>query len=104
MKFTNFKISCECIFPIDNLAHVRWCKTYYHISVNFQNPGFCSVSKPRKPVFIFRPGPTTNGINHFKKYLTCPNVNIMGLLAKYTHPYLNFHIHICILDTLDVLL
>ena len=58
MKFT--KISRECIFPIDNGAHVCSRKTFYHISVNFRNPGFHSVSKPRKPVFIFKTGPTTN--------------------------------------------
>ena len=29
------------------------------ISVNFRNPGFCSVLKPQKPVFLFRTGPTT---------------------------------------------
>ena len=58
MKFTNLKISCECIFPIDNVAHVRSRKTFQKISVNFQNLGFFSVSKPRKPVFIFRTGPT----------------------------------------------
>ena len=59
MKFTNFKISRESIFPIDNIAHVRSRKTFYHISVHFRNPGFRSVSKPRKPVLIFTTGPTT---------------------------------------------
>ena len=59
MKFTNFKISHEYIFPVENVAHVRSRKTFYHISVNFRNPRFCSVSKPRKPVFIFRTSPTT---------------------------------------------
>ena len=52
MKFTNFKISHECIFPIENTAHVHWHETFYQISVNFRNPGFHSVSKPQKPVFI----------------------------------------------------
>ena len=42
------QISRECIFPIDNIAHVHSRKTFYHISVNFQNP-----------VFIFRTGRTT---------------------------------------------
>ena len=62
MKFTNFKISRESIFPIDDIAiaHVRSRKTFYHVSVHFRNPGFRSVSKPRKPVFIFTTGPTTN--------------------------------------------
>ena len=59
MKFTNFKISRESIFPIENITHVRSCKTFYHISVHFRYPGFRSVSKPRKPVLIFRTGPTT---------------------------------------------
>ena len=54
------QISHECIFPIDNVAHVRSRKTFYYISVNFRNPGFRLVSKPQKPVFIFRTGPTTN--------------------------------------------
>ena len=54
------QISRECIFPILNVAHVRSRKTFNHISVNFRNPGFRSVSKPRKPVFTFRTGPTTN--------------------------------------------
>ena len=54
MKFTNFKISRECIFPIEDVAHVRLRKTFYHISAHFRNPGFRSVSKPR------RTGPTTN--------------------------------------------
>ena len=64
MKFTNFKISRECIFqyifPIDDVAHVRSRKTFYHISAHFRNTGFRSVSKPRRPVFIFRTGPTTS--------------------------------------------
>ena len=60
MKFTNFKISRESIFPIENIALVRSRKTFYHISVHFRNPGFRSVSKPRKPVFIFTTGPTTS--------------------------------------------
>ena len=59
MNFTNFKISRESIFLIHNMAHVRSRKTFYHISVNFRCPGFRSVSKPRKPVFTFRTGPTT---------------------------------------------
>ena len=53
------QISRESIFPIENVAHVPSRKTFYHISVNFRNPGFCLVSDPRKPVFIFRTGPTT---------------------------------------------
>ena len=61
MKFTNLKVSRKCIFPIEDVAHVRLQKTFYHISVNFRNPGFRLVSKPQKPVFIFRTGPTTNG-------------------------------------------
>ena len=60
MKFTNFKISRESIFPQENIAHVRSRKFFYHISAHFRNPGFHSVSKPRKPVFTFRTGPTTN--------------------------------------------
>ena len=52
-EVSNFKISRECIFPINYIAHVRLHKTFYHISVNCQNPGFHSVSKPPKPVFIF---------------------------------------------------
>ena len=56
MKFTNFKISRE---SIENVAHVGSRKTFYHISVHFRNPGFRSVSKPRKPVFIFITGLTT---------------------------------------------
>ena len=59
MKFTNLKISRECIFPIENIAHVRSRKTFYQISVNFRNPRFRSVSNPRKPVFGFRTSPTT---------------------------------------------
>ena len=59
MKVTNFKISRESIFPIENVAHVRSRKTFYHKSLHFQNPGFRSVSKLRKPVFIFSAGPTT---------------------------------------------
>ena len=51
--------SCECIFPIENVVYLGLSKTFYHISVNFRNPGFCLVSKPRKLVFIFRTGPTT---------------------------------------------
>ena len=38
MKFTNFKISRESIFSIESVAHVRLCKTFYHISVNFRKP------------------------------------------------------------------
>ena len=64
MKFTNFKISRECIFPIEDVAHVRLRKTFYHIPAHFRNPGFRSVSKPRKPVFIFRTGSTTNCITY----------------------------------------
>ena len=60
MKFTDFKISHESICPIENIAHVRSRKTFYHISVHFRNPGFRSVSMPRKPFFIFTTGPTTN--------------------------------------------
>ena len=60
MKFTNFKKSRKCIFPIADVTHVRSRKTFYHVSAHFRNPGFRSVSKPRKPVFIFRIGPTTN--------------------------------------------
>ena len=59
MKFIKFKISRECIFPLDNTAHVCLCKFFYHISAHFRNPGFCSVSKARKPVFNFRTSPTT---------------------------------------------
>ena len=54
------QISRECIFPIENVAHIRSHKTFYHISVNFRNPRFRSVSKPRKRVFIFRTGLTTS--------------------------------------------
>ena len=60
MNFTNFKISLEYIFPPDNIVHVRSRKAFYHISVNFRNPGFRLVSKPCKAVFIFRSGPTSN--------------------------------------------
>ena len=63
MKFTNFKISRESIFPIEDAARVRSRKTFYHISVHFQNPGFRSVAKPQKPLFIFTTGPTTS-ISH----------------------------------------
>ena len=73
MKFTNFKISRECIFPIDDIAHVRSRKTFYHISAHFQNPGFRSVSKPRKPIFIFRTGPTTLiNINYSSSIISLP--------------------------------
>ena len=58
MKFTNLKISREYIFPIDNVAHVRSRKTFYHIC-KLSKSRICSVSKPRKPVFLFRTGPTT---------------------------------------------
>ena len=60
MKFTNFKISRESMFPIGNIALVRSCKIFYHISAHFRNPGFRSISKPQKPVLIFRTGPTTS--------------------------------------------
>ena len=70
MKFTNFKISRESIFPIDNVAHVRSRKTFYYISVHFRNPGFCSVSKLRKPFFIFTTGPTTTGFQVFSRSTT----------------------------------
>ena len=53
-------ISRMHISYIENITHVRSRTTFYHISVNFRNPGFRSVSKPRKPVFIFRTGPTTS--------------------------------------------
>ena len=53
------QISRECIFPIENVAHVRLRKTFYHISANFRNPGLRSVTKSQKPVSIFRTGPTT---------------------------------------------
>ena len=43
------QISCEFIFPIENVAHVRSHKTFYHYSVSFRNPGFCLVPKPQKP-------------------------------------------------------
>ena len=46
------------MFPIGNIPHVRSHKIFYHISAHFRNPGFRSVSKPRKPVLIFRTGPT----------------------------------------------
>ena len=59
MKFTNFKISRESMFPIGNIAHVCSGKIFYQISAHFRNPGFRSVSKPRKPVLIFRTGLTT---------------------------------------------
>ena len=59
MKFIKFKISRECIFPLDNTAHVRSHKIFYHISAHFRNPGFHSVSKPQKPFFIFRTSPAT---------------------------------------------
>ena len=62
MNFTNFKISREYIFPLDNVAHVRSRETFYNISVNFRNPGFRLVSKPRKPAFISKTGPTTNSL------------------------------------------
>ena len=55
MKFTNLKISHECIFPIDNVAQLRSRKTFYNISVNFRNPGFRSVSKPRKKFLFLEP-------------------------------------------------
>ena len=67
MKFTNFKISRESIFPLDNIAHVRARKIFYHISAHFRNPAFRSVSKPRKPGFIFRTGPTTRILSGWGK-------------------------------------
>ena len=60
MKFTNFKISRGSISPLENIAHVSSRKIFYHMSAHFRNPGFRSVSKPQKPVFTFRTGPTTN--------------------------------------------
>ena len=59
------QISRECIFPIENVAHVRSRKTFYHISVNFRNPLFCSVSKPTKPVFIFRTGLSLHNVDRY---------------------------------------
>ena len=47
------------MFPIGNIAHVRSRKIFYHICAHFRNPGFRLVSKPRKPVLIFRTGLTT---------------------------------------------
>ena len=75
MKFTNFKISRECIFPIDNVAHVCSRKTFYHISINFQNPGFRSVSKARKPVFItplLLLSPMVSGWAGGRREIVCP--------------------------------
>ena len=66
MKFIKFKISRECIFSLENTAHVRLRKIFYHISAHFRNPGFCSVLKSRKPVFIFRTGPTATIILNLK--------------------------------------
>ena len=37
------------------------------ISVHFRNPGFRLVSKPQKPVFLFRTGPTTTVSKKKKK-------------------------------------
>ena len=79
MKFTNLKISRKCIFPIDNIAHVRWPKTFYHISVNFRNHGFCSVSKPRKPFFICRTGPTTTDYPNY--VVIIKNVDVVQLVS-----------------------
>ena len=93
--FTNFKISCESILP---LAHVRSRKIFYHISAHFQNTGFRSVSKPRRPVFIFRTGPTTNIYIYIstkkpKKQTNCallPSgglfLSIMGLNSPFSSP------------------
>ena len=47
------------MFPFGNIPHARSRKIFYHISAHFRNPGFRLVSKPRKPVLIFRTGPTT---------------------------------------------
>ena len=54
MKFTNLKLSRECIFPTDNVAHVRSRKTFYHISVNFRNPGFRFGFKAPKTGFYYQ--------------------------------------------------
>ena len=62
MKFTNFKISRESIFPIENVAHVRSrVKLFIIYLYTFEIPDFVrfQFSKPRKPVFIFITGPTT---------------------------------------------
>ena len=55
MKFTDLKISRECIFLIENVAHVCSHLTFYHISGNFRNPGFRSVSKPQKQFLLLEP-------------------------------------------------
>ena len=79
MKFTNFKISPESIFPIEDAAHVPSHKTFYHISVHFRNHGFRSVSKPRKPVFIFTTGPTTK----FYHVIADPKVDEKHISTKF---------------------
>ena len=81
MKFTNFKISRVSIFAIDNVAHVRSRKTFYHISLHFRNPGFRLVSKLRKLVFIFSAGPTTT-LKYFICILFLKHQNII-LLVNY---------------------
>ena len=56
----------ECIFPIDNIAHVRSRKSFYHISVNFRNPG----NQSHDNRFLFsetvRPLVTTVILNMYK--------------------------------------
>ena len=37
MKFINFKISHECVFPLENIAHVSLCK-FFIISVQTFKP------------------------------------------------------------------
>ena len=72
-----YKIFREYIFPIDNVAQVRSRKTFYHISANFQNPGFHLVSKPRKLVFIFRTGPTTTTLHDKNGEQVCIIINLL---------------------------
>ena len=98
MKFIKFKIFCECIFPLDKTGHVRSRKNFYHISAHFRNPGFCLVSKPRKPVFIFR-----NWSDHYHVIATekvaeehilikCYKCNTFQVIIDLVHDFRNFNI------------
>ena len=52
MKFTNFKISRECIFPIENVAHVRSRKTFIISLLTFEIPDFIRFQSPENR-FLF---------------------------------------------------
>ena len=57
MKFTNFKISHECIFPIDNIAHARSRKI-------FQIPDFVQFQSPSNRFLISEPVQPLVGVHH----------------------------------------